>query len=93
MSDNRNKNSNNDKNKKNFNGFLILLAWAVGLTVIFNYLSAMSRQNAVASTTHEILYSEFYDMVEEGKVQKVIFTSEGVLEITPVKGFRDTLLQ
>ena len=87
MSDNRNKNSNNDKNKKNFNGFLILLAWAVGLTVIFNYLSAMSRQNAVASTTHEILYSEFYDMVEEGKVQKVIFTSEGVLEITPVKGY------
>ena len=55
MNDNQNKNSNhNNKNKKNLNGLLILVAWAVVLTVLFNYLSVYSKQAASAETTHEI---------------------------------------
>ena len=61
--DNNNKNQNNNKNKKNFNGLLILVVWAVGLTVLFNYLSAYSRQANTAATTCEILYTELLDMV------------------------------
>jgi len=40
MNDNHNKNSNHNKNKKNLNGLLIMVAWALVLTVAFNYLSA-----------------------------------------------------
>ena len=56
--DNQNKNPNNNKNKKNLNGLLILVAWAVVLTVVFNYLSAYSRQASTAATTHQVQYSE-----------------------------------
>ena len=40
MNDNQKKTPNNNRNKKNLSGLLILLAWAVVLTVVFNYLSA-----------------------------------------------------
>ena len=84
MNDNQNRNDN--KNKKNLNGLLILLGWAVVLTVVFNYLSAYSREASNAAITHEISYSEFKDLVEEGHVEEVLIT-DGMLEITPVEGY------
>ena len=89
MDNNQNKNSNDNKNKKNINGLLILVGWAVGLTILFNYLSAYSRQASTAATTHEIMYSEFLELVEDDKVAEVVFT-EGRLEITPVEGWAYT---
>ncbi|MCI9507344.1 MAG: ATP-dependent zinc metalloprotease FtsH, partial [Oscillospiraceae bacterium] len=87
---NRNSNNNNNnKNKKNVNGLLILIAWAIGLTVIINYLSAYSRQAATAATTHEIMYSEFKDLVRDGKVESVLL-KDGMLEITTVEGYTYT---
>ncbi len=87
MNDNQNKNSNhNNKNKKNLNGLLILVAWAVVLTVLFNYLSVYSKQAASAETTHEIQYSEFKRLVREGQVESVELT-EGKIEITMVDGY------
>jgi len=83
---NRNSNNNNNKNKKNMNGLLILVAWAVGLTVIINYLSAYSRQAAATASTHEIMYSEFKDLVRSGKVESVLL-KDGMLEITTVDGY------
>ena len=83
---NSNKNSNQNKNKKNFNGLLMLLGWAVVLTVVFNYLAAYSQQADTASSTHEISYSEFLELVEEGHVAEVLLT-DGMLEITPVEGY------
>ena len=83
---NDNQNRNNNKNKKNLNGLLILLAWAVVLTVVFNYLSAYSREATAAAETHEIKYSEFVDLVEQDKVKEVVFT-DGMLEITTVEGY------
>ena len=84
--DNKPNNNQNNKNKKNANGLFSLLAWAVVLTVVINLLSTYTRQASTAATTHEIYYSEFIDLVEDGKVEEVIFT-EGMLEITPVDGF------
>ena len=84
MNDNQNRNDN--KNKKNLNGLLILLGWAVALTVVFNYLSAYSREASNAAITHEISYSEFKDLVEEGHVEEVLIT-DGMLEITPAEGY------
>ena len=87
MSDKQNNNRNDpNKNKKNFNGMMVLLTWAVVLTVAVNYLSAYSRQAESAASTHEIQYSEFIDLVKEDKVKAVVFT-EGMLEITTVEGF------
>ena len=88
MSDNQDnrKNEPNNKNRKNVNGLFILLAWAVVLTIVFNYFSASSKQAAEAASTHEIPYSEFIDLVEEDKVEEVIFT-EGMLKITTKEGF------
>ena len=86
MDNNQNKNSNDNKNKKNINGLLILVGWAVGLTILFNYLSAYSRQASTAATTHEIMYSEFLELVETDKVTEVVFT-DGKLEITTEEGY------
>ncbi len=83
---NDNQNRNNNKNKKNLNGLLILLGWAVVLTVVFNYLSAYSREATNAAETHEISYSEFKELVTEGHVKEVLIT-DGMLEITPVDGY------
>ena len=86
MNDNQKKTPNNNRNKKNLSGLLILLAWAVVLTVVFNYLSAYSKEATNAATTQEIDYSEFIQMVKDDKVEEVIFT-DGMLEITPVDGY------
>ena len=86
MNDNQKKTPNNNRNKKNLSGLLILLAWAVVLTVVFNYLAAYSQQADTASSTHEISYSEFLELVEEGHVAEVLLT-DGMLEITPVEGY------
>ena len=84
MNDNHNKNSNHNKNKKNLNGLLIMVAWALVLTVAFNYLSAYSRQASTAATTHEIKYSQFLSMVEEDKVAAVEFVDSPTSWATPL---------
>ena len=84
--DNNQNNNNNNKNKKNVNGLLILVAWAIVLTVVFNYLSAASRQANSTASTHEILYTELLDMVDAGQVEQVLLV-DGRLEITPVEGY------
>ena len=84
--DNNQNNNNNNKNKRNVNGLLILVVWAVALTVVFNYLSAASRQANTAASTHEIMYTELLDMVDAGQVEKVLLV-DGRLEITPTEGY------
>ena len=79
-------NQNNNNNKKNMRGLLVLLGWALVLTIAINFLSDYTHNANVAATTHEIAYSEFIDLVETGKVEEVIFT-EGMLQITTVEGY------
>ncbi len=90
MNENQNKPDNDQKNdnnnKKNLRGLLVLLGWALVLTIAINFLSNYTHQANVAATTHEIPYSEFVNLVEDGKVAKVVFT-EGMLQITTVEGY------
>lgn len=83
---NNNKNNKNNKNNSRLKGILTLVAWAVVLTVILNYMSAYSGNAANASTSHEVRYSEFVDMVEKGKVDEVLF-KDSTIYITPVEGY------
>ena len=83
-------NNKNNKNKKNSNwtGLITLIAWALFLTVIINYMASYStRANGNQRTTKaEIGYSEMVDMIQNGEVASVSFTSD-VINITPVDGF------
>ena len=83
---NQNNRNQDNKNKKNSHGLLVLLSWAVILTIAFNYLSTYSQQATAAATTHEIPYSEFIDLVESDQVEEVIFT-EGMLKITTTEDY------
>ena len=82
-----NKNNKNKKNS-NFTGLITLIAWALFLTVIINYMASYTtRGNANQRTAKvEIGYSEMIDMIENGEVESVSFTSE-LINITPVEGF------
>ncbi len=90
MNENQNKQSNNqnndNKNRKNSRGLIVLLGWAVALTIALNFLSDYTQQATTAATTHEIPYSEFIDLVEQDLVEEVIF-SEGMLKITTTEGY------
>ena len=86
MDNNQNNNQNNNRNRKNINGLLILVGWAVVLTVVFQYLSATSKEAASTASTHEIMYTDLLDMVEADQVQ-LVKVVDGRLEITPVEGY------
>ena len=92
MSDQNNQNNNkngggDDRNRRNFNGLVILLGWALVLTVGLNYLHLYVNNNEAAKQTVNIYYDEFRDLVEEGVVEEVIFASDGRLLITTKEGY------
>ena len=65
MSGHNNKNNkNNNKNNPRMKGILTLVAWAVVLTVVLNYMSAYSGNAANSASSHEVRYSQFIDLVE-----------------------------
>ncbi len=92
MQDNKNnRNQRNNKNNKQnrWRGVIALVAWALVLTVALNYISAYSGNVANKASNHEIKYSEFTALVEEGKVESVLF-KEDVVYITPIEGYIHT---
>ena len=83
--------SNNNKKKRNnsnLTGLITLIAWALFLTVVINYMASYSTRNLnnQRSAKAEIGYSQMIDMVESGEVKSVSFTSD-LINITPVDGF------
>ena len=89
MANNNGSNNNNrgGKNGKgNFRGVLTLIAWALVLTVAFNYFSAYNRNTANKSTSHEIKYSEMIEMVEKNQVEEILF-KDSTIYVTPVEGY------
>ena len=82
--------SNNKKKRNNSNltGLITLIAWALFLTVVINYMASYSTRNLnnQRSAKAEIGYSQMIDMVESGEVKSVSFTSD-LINITPVDGF------
>ena len=83
--------NNNNKTGKgnkggNLRGILTLIAWALVLTVAFNYFSAYNRNTANKSTSHEIKYSEMIEMVEKNQVEEILF-KDSTIYVTPVEGY------
>ena len=83
-----NNNNKNGKNNKggNLRGILTLIAWALVLTVAFNYFTAYNSNAANKTTSHEIKYSEMIDMVEKDQVDEILF-KDSTIYITPVEGY------
>ena len=65
------KDSGGGNNKRNMMGIASVILWALIITVLVNYLTSVARQ----SSTTEIMYGEFRQMVMEDKVEKVVMTN------------------
>ena len=89
MANNDQNNNKNGKGRNNLRGILTLVAWALVLTVGFNYLNAYNRNATNKSTSHEIKYSEMLDLIENDKAEEVLFKDDAIY-ITPVEGYTYT---
>ncbi|MBQ6116515.1 MAG: ATP-dependent metallopeptidase FtsH/Yme1/Tma family protein, partial [Oscillospiraceae bacterium] len=81
-----NKNNNNDKPNRSLRGILTLVIWAVVLTVVFNYFSAYTRNDSNRSTSFEIKYSDFIQIVEDDQAKSVVF-KDSTIYLTPVDSY------
>ena len=80
-----------DKRNSNFRGIISLVCWALLLTSIISYASDYMGGNDRASTSVELVYSEYQEMVRSGQVETVDFDNdEAILIITPVDGYTYT---
>ena len=88
---NGNDNGRGGKNGKNsnFRGVLTLIAWALVLTVAFNYFTAYNRNTANKTSSHEIKYSDMITMIEKDQVDELLF-KDSTIYITPVDGYTYT---
>ena len=86
---NHDKNNKNGKGRSNLRGILTLVAWALVLTVAFNYFTAYNSNAANKATSHEIKYSEMVSLIEGGKVDEVLFKDDAIY-ITTVEGYTYT---
>ena len=86
---NNDQNNKNGKGCNNLRGILTLVAWALVLTVAFNYFSAYNRNAASKATSHEIKYSEMVALIESGKAAEVQFKDDAIY-VTPVEGYTYT---
>ena len=86
MDNNQNKNNQDNKNKRNLNSLLVLVGWALLLTVALQYLNNYLGSPSSSTTTHEIMYSTMKELVEEDHVEKAIF-KDGNITIYPKEGY------
>ena len=89
MADNNNRDNKNNKNSNRLRGILTLVAWAIALTVVMNYISAYSGNTANKSSSHEVKYSQMVDMIEKDQVKEIQFRDKTIY-ITPVEGYTYT---
>ena len=87
---NNGNNGNNNGNKNNRNSQMIMVFVLVSLFALFIMTMLMNRYTAMG--TSEITYSEFLQMVEDGKVESVEFDSYQI-NITPVSENKNPYLQ
>jgi len=86
-----NKNGRNGKNGKNMRGILILVAWALVLTVLLSSAGTYMSQAANTASQVEITYSEFKQMVASDQIATVEYdSSTNLLVITPVADYAYT---
>ena len=87
---NNNGNNGDNNNKNNKNGQMIMVFILVSLVSLFIMSMVMNRYTAMS--TSEISYSDFLQMVEDGKVESVEFDSYQI-NITPVSENKNPYLQ
>ncbi len=80
---NDNKNGNNNR----YNGLLILVGWALVLTVGLNYLSNYVTTAETAKRTIQISYDEMLDLIDENVVTEVAFLNNGQIWLTTQEDF------
>lgn len=78
--DNKGNNNNNNNNNNNKNGMTLLIFILAGLVVLF--IASMISSGITKMTNQKVTYSQFKEMVEEGKVASVEFSS-GLINIMP----------
>ena len=71
MDPKNNKNNKNGKGGRYLRQVLVLLAWAVVLTIAFNYFAAYTGNAANKSTSFEVDFSTLTDLIREDKIQRV----------------------
>ena len=86
MDSKNNKNNKNSKNNRNLRGVLVLLAWAVVLTIGFNYFAAYTGNAANKATSFEVDFSALADLVREDKIARVEFKNGQILA-TQIDGY------
>ena len=79
---------NNNKKNSNFSGLITLIAWALLLTVLINFLmGGLPGRNANQKGIRaEIVYTDLIDMIEHNEVASISFTDD-LINITPVEGY------
>ena len=87
---NNNNGNNGNNNKDNKNGQMIMVFILVSLVALFLMSMVMNRYTSMS--TSEISYSDFLQMVEDGKVESVEFDSYQI-NITPVSENKNPYLQ
>ena len=87
---NNNGNNGDNNNKNNKNGQMIMVFILVSLVALFIMSMVMNRYTSMS--TSEISYSDFLQMVEDGKVESVEFDSYQI-NITPVTENKNPYLQ
>lgn len=84
-----NKGNNNQKNN-NKNGMTVLIFIVVGLVVLF---IASTINRAFNQMTHQkISYTEFLEMVEDGKVEKAVFKGSRIEIVPKTEGGRPSYI-
>ena len=84
--DPKNNQNKNEKPRGNLRGIIMIILWAVILTVGFNYISAYMKNASNRSTSFEIKYSEMIQIVEADQAKSVEF-KDGTIYLTPVDGY------
>ena len=86
-----NKPGGNKPGGSNWRGVISLLCWAVILTAIISYAGTYMTSAGHSSSSVELVYGDFLDMVEAGQVDSVAFDKdESILVITPKNGYTYT---
>ncbi|MDO4314945.1 MAG: ATP-dependent zinc metalloprotease FtsH [Oscillospiraceae bacterium] len=85
---NKNNKPGGNKGSGNWRGVVQLVCWALVLTAIIGYASTYMTSAGHSSSSVELEYSDFLDMVKSGQVVSVDFdTDEAILHITPADGY------
>ena len=79
------------KSGGNWRGVISLICWAVLLTALISYAGTYMSNSVRQSSSVELVYGDFLDMVEDGQVESVAFDNgESILVITPKDGYSYT---